>query len=227
MLHRRLLGMVVLCAVFGGQYRPLNADTVPVFGTGVAADGTPLAAGAIDPHYQLISYPGQVGGVAAPVYAFDALPLGYLPNGPSSKWISPSLPFGDSPAGMYIYRTTFDLTGFDPLAVVLRGWIASDNEAVVFLNGIQTPVTTPNIGYETAVAFALSDGLLPGLNTLDIRVKNDSFTSFNPTALRLDLDGFVVTTPEPSTLALAGGLLPALIALAVRNRRRLWAAGER
>jgi hypothetical protein len=196
-----------------------RSESIPVFGTGVAADGSLLSSGSADSHYQLISYPGQIGSAIASAYAFDSLPFGYLPNGPASKWISPSLPFGDSPGGRYIYRTTFDLSGFNPLTATIQGQIASDNEARIFLNGVDTGVTTPNIGYSSFVQFAFTTGFISGLNTIDIQVHNDSFVSFNPTALRLDLGGSATAVPEPSTFAMLAIALPA-IAGAIRCQRR-------
>jgi hypothetical protein len=195
-----------------------NADVITVFGTGVAANGSLLPSGTADPHYQLISYPGQVGNAIAAAYSFDSLPSVYLPNGPSSKWISPSNPFGNSPGGVYIYRTTFDLSGYNPAAATLTGRIASDNEARIILNGADTGITTPNIGYSSFVSFSLTTGFASGVNTLDIRVNNDSFVSFNPTALRLDLSGTVVV-PEPSTLLLMASAIPAVAWLTYRRRQ--------
>ena len=48
---RLLIAIVVLC--LGGT---ANADSIP-YNTGVNSSGIPLASGAIDPHYTLVSSP--------------------------------------------------------------------------------------------------------------------------------------------------------------------------
>ena len=45
------------------------------------------------------------------------------------------------PGGDYVYRTTFDLTGFDPNSAVLTGQWAVDDTGVLKLNGDSTGVT--------------------------------------------------------------------------------------
>lgn len=45
----------------------------------------------------------------------------WLANTDKSKWIAPLLDSVGSSGGGFAYRTTFDLTGFDPATVVLLG----------------------------------------------------------------------------------------------------------
>lgn len=191
-----------------------RGDVIPtVFGTGVDALGGLLPAGATDPHYTLVQYPGQVGTTPAPSFVLTSLASTYVPNGPASKWVSWSATLQNAtPAGSWVYRTTFDLTGFDPVTAVLTGRIASDDDVTILLNGVSTGLT---FDFNNQLSnFNIATGFVPGVNTLDFRVNNAPFVAFNPSGLRVDLVGTAV--PEPSSLVLAGA---ALAAAAFRRRR--------
>ena len=149
-----------------------------------------LAAGAVDPHYQLIasadySYPGPNSWVVNEGY-----PIGtWLTNGPDSKWIAPRAAqnVGNLP-GNYTYRLTFDLTGLDPNAAVISGNWAVDNSGVdILINGTSTGQSNAN-GFGIFTAFVITNGFLSSTNTLDFVVNNAGSTT-NPTGLRVELSG--------------------------------------
>ncbi len=170
-----------------------------IFNTGVAAVGELALAGSIDRHYTLIasaepSLPGPNAIVATQIAS------GYwLNNGPNSQWIAPSANQsypGASPCnagGLYTYRTTFDLTGFNPATAVINGAWAVDNAgSAIRLNGANlTGLSSTN--YSALTAFTLNSGFVAGLNTLEF----DNTDGGCPNGLRVELTGTaVITTPS-------------------------------
>jgi hypothetical protein len=124
------------------------AQAVPIttlYNTGVDAAGTPLPNGTVgDPHYTLVSVPGgsSVVRVLTSAGGFPVPP--YLGDNGSSAWIGPN---NDSdlngPVGWYTYRTTFDLTGLNPLTAAISGGWSSDNDGVkILIKGVETLITS-------------------------------------------------------------------------------------
>jgi hypothetical protein len=160
-----------------------SADTGPadavttfrLFNTGVSADGAALPGGSVDPHYQLIqsadtTFTGPDAIVANPIAD------GYwTANSDTSKWIAPSANQqypGASPcdaSGTYVYRTTFDLTGFDPTTLKISGMWAADNSGTdVRLNGASLGITAS--GYAPLTSFTIDGGFVAGMNTLEFEI---------------------------------------------------------
>jgi hypothetical protein len=110
----------------------------------------------------------------------------WLLNGPDSKWIAPQAAQGTGNAeGDYVYRTSFDLTGFDPARIHLVGGWAVDNTGTdILVNGVSTGLTSP--GFSQMTPFTITTGLVAGTNVLEFKVTNLPVTP-NPTALRVDL----------------------------------------
>lgn len=167
-------------------------SSVPgLFATGVDASGAPLADGASDPHYTIISGPDGAGA-GAKVTLSDRFPVGdpYWPDDTaSSKWVSPQANQNGNlePAGTYVYRTSFDLTGLDPASVQLTGrLIADDSISDVRLNGTSLGVSGSN--YATWLPFLIRSGFRTGVNTLDFVLVNGG-TSSTPSGLRVEISG--------------------------------------
>jgi hypothetical protein len=193
------------------------AHAVPVpglFNTGVDDNGALLGAGVADAHYQLIvsadpNYPGPGAVVASPIATNY-----WLANSASSQWIAPAMaqgyPSGGTahPGGLYTYRLSFDLTGFD-LATVLVSWgCAMDNNGTIKLNGALLGGSVG--GYNPLNTFSISSGFVAGLNHLDFQVTNFAAGGANPTGLRvqgLNGNGTMSTTPVPPSAAGAQALL--------------------
>ena len=179
----------------------LTVTLAGVYGTGVAADGTLLAAGAVDPHYTMITSPDTDFPGPDAIVVNDAWPIQsgvWMLNGPDSKWVGPSATQGTGNAeGDYVYRTTVDLTGYDLTRVQLVGGWAVDNSGTdILVNGASTGFTSG--GFGALSSFTITNGLVAGKNTLDFKVNNLPATP-NPTALRVDLQAILanaVATPR-------------------------------
>ncbi len=103
-------------------------------------------------------------------------------NDPTSQWIAPSdglsSGHGIFPQGVYDYRTTFDLTGYDPSKAYLTGiWQGYPAANDILFNGQAQHIPTP---FLNPSPFTLSSGFVSGLNTLDFLVNNTGFGN-NPT----------------------------------------------
>ena len=161
-------------------------DRIPgLFNTGVGRDGLPLAHGAVDPHYTLITNPDDTGTNAITQVA--GIPGAWVQNSPSSSWIGPrantvasaGIPTNAGEGeGVYVYRTQFDLTNFDLDTVQISGNWSSDNSGLdIRVNGVST--FQNNIGgatFSNLLPFAINrinaPGLVQGVNTIDFVVEN-------------------------------------------------------
>jgi hypothetical protein len=171
---------------------------VTLHNTGVDAADAPLAAGAVDPFWSLLSNPDS--GSADALVCNEGWPIQsgvWLVNTTTSKWIGPRAVANSATAvGDYLYRTSFDLTGRDTNTVIINGRWASDNwGTAAFLNG--APVNVPasfNFGSWTSFTLTSSDvTFLPGVNTLDFAVNNAGPPG--PTGLRVEFKTSARTLP--------------------------------
>jgi hypothetical protein len=206
---KRLSMLALVSATFA-----MAASPVPVYSTGVGANGLTLAGGATDPHYSLIASPGAFPATVYTVLDSSAIFFagGWLTNDPTgqagSKWITPLGPTTPGDAGFqastgnYTYRTTFDLAAFKPGTASLSVQWATDNLGVnVLLNGVSLNQTAGGwLGFST---FIISSGFNPGQNTLDFVVLNTG----GPTGLRVLLNGTADPFPPASTSVPAAGTL--------------------
>ena len=163
---------------------------LPLFGTGLGSDGVVLAGGSVDPHYTLVqSADTTFTGPAAIVVS--AIAAGYwLPQSASSAWIAPSANQvypGASPcnaAGNYVYRTSFDLSGYEPTSAKIAGGWAADNAGIdVRLNGVSLGLTAPS--YTPLTPFMIESGFVAGANTLEFEISDYGC----PNGLRVEISG--------------------------------------
>jgi hypothetical protein len=181
------LSVTVLSAGTADAQSPIT-----IFGTGVVSSGVLASDGVVDSHYSLISsVDPATPGPNAYVVNSTVWPIPpWIAEGPSSKWIGP-YPYTSgavsSAAGAYTYRTTFNLTGFNPSTAVLTGQYAADDGASIQLNGVT--VFSTSQGFGAFQSFTINSGFAAGLNTLDFVVQNAVYGGTNPTGLRVDISG--------------------------------------
>lgn len=108
---------------------------------------------------------------------------------------------------MDAYDISFNLAGLNPATAVIAGQFAADNNAVIYLNGASTGITSPTLGFSSFTPFTVSSGFLPGLNTLEFQVTNfaDVAPFGGPTGLQVNFTRKTADpVPEPASLLLFG-----------------------
>lgn len=177
-----------------------------LFDTGVDASRTVLADGAVDPHFKLSTNPDgpSADAIVHDSTVFPIVSGPWLQNNERSKWISPRLDTVGAAGGVYVYRTTFDLTGFNPATAVLLGNWAADNDlgaSEIVLNGLRTGLkTAPFTGLTPfVIQNTPTVQFFPGVNTLDFHVENQGagYTGLRVEDLRVAADPGA--PPEPDT----------------------------
>ena len=193
---------------------PVSAAPITtLYNTGVDSSGNLLADGSLnDPHYTLTSVAAGSTQTRIITAAGD-FPIGpWLADNAVSRWIGPnnhqdllSVP------GTYVFKTTFDLTGFDFTTASISGKWSTDNEGMdIKLNGVSLGITNlngPVYSFQKFTPFTIASGFHSGLNTLEFVIDNaNNFEPTSPTGLRVELTGTANLTavPVPSAALLFG-----------------------
>ena len=193
-----LMICVGLLSTGPGNLIVVGAPLTNVFGTGLDNAGKLLPANTIDPHYRLLVSP-DTNSPGPAVYTLTAgFPVPpWIAEGPDSKWIAPkgNQSSGSAP-GDYIYRTTFDLTGYDINKVTISGaWVSDNGGTDILLNDVSLGISQGGDFANLNKEFTITSGFVAGVNTLDF-VVNNAGTDINPTGLRVNLRGTVELTAE-------------------------------
>jgi hypothetical protein len=219
---RRIILLIGACLTMTSG--ALFATTIlGVCGTGFTngSCGTLAADGATDGNF-ILTTAAEAAGPSALVVSQTGFPIGshnWMADSSLGKWIGPHSPEANDAPGTYTYTETFDLSAYILSTVVLTGGFASDNSAVVSLNGSGTLATSP--GFTSLTSFTISTGFVAGLNTIQFVVTNASGTTNNPTGLIVNLSGAgTQIAPEPASLAFVGFGLATFGFLSQRRHRR-------
>jgi len=220
-----LAGLLGSAWIFAGSIPMAHAVPIPgLFNTGVDGSGTVLPGNSADPHYTLST--NFLPGFSTAIVTSSIHP-NWLANNSVSKWIAPAgnanADFPDPVGNLYIYTTTFDLTGLDPSTATITGGSLSDNGGTIFLNGANTGFS-PGFWFLASVLsapFTINTGFVAGVNTLEFKINNEPFGGTNPTGLRVELTGTAdaasAPIPEPSTILLLGSGIVGLIGYRIRK----------
>src|SRR6266581_3257881 len=210
MKFSRLPSRAVVLGFLSLLVMPLQGASIPgLFNTGVDNSGALLSAGAVDAHYKLITsadtnFPGPDSIVVNQDFpiAGEAGNGPWLTNGPISKWIAPQADQtccglgtaggnGGNLPGDYVYRISFNLSGFDLSTVKITGQWAVDSEGVeIKINGTSTGTKIPPFPPQPSESwhpFTITSGFVDGVNTLDFVVNRSS--GKYPTGLRAEVSG--------------------------------------
>lgn len=181
-----------------------------LFGTGYDTNGVydTTLAGNTDPHYFLVQSadPNNLGPATID-WSMTAYPIaadgGFFanPDGASS-WIGPTWNNGGagytSPSGTYDYRITFLLDSVDTTKpATLEGtWWTGNVGTNIALNGQLLGFSTTADQQNTGFGFTITNGFVPGLNTLDflVPVLNPN-GSYQESALRVEISGIGLALP--------------------------------
>ena len=196
---RRSVKPAFLVACFASGFA--EANPITLFNTGVDNAGTPLGGAATDTHYQLVTsadplYPAP----AQAIVVTSPHPLWVNANNAVSRWVGANAS-AVGINGSYAYKTTFDLTGLDPLSALISGRAAADDIVdAVLLNGNSVLIGAGFVSYKPFLINTPS-WFLAGVNTLTFQVRN---LGGAPTGLRVEMVGEANPIPEPTSLGLAG-----------------------
>ncbi|HUF61088.1 MAG TPA: LamG-like jellyroll fold domain-containing protein [Verrucomicrobiales bacterium] len=191
--------LLFACAVHGSV--AVFAAPIPgLYNTGVDDDGNILVGGGVvDPHYELVESSDEAYPGPEVVTLNEGWPVQagvWLLDGPDSRWIAPRREqnVGNN-EGDYYYRTTFDLTGFDPSMARITGRWSSDNGGVdILINGVSTGLRN-DLQFGSWTEFEIAAGFVEGENSLEF-VVNNAPPGINPTGLRVELRGTVELPDE-------------------------------
>lgn len=217
-----LMSIICFFSLYGIGY----TASFTIQNTGIDNSGNLLLEGDIDSQYTLMNPFGEI----VPAYAIGngvGSWVNSVQDGNNAQWIAPDNPDENwlMIPGDWLYSINFDLTGFDVNSASISGQWSTDNEAVMYLNGIDTGISSPNLAYTDYHSFTITGGFLEGTNTLTFSVYNDG----GPTGLLVnitDASADPSAVPEPTTIFLFGTGLTGLLSSRMRRKKNTRPSNE-
>lgn len=188
------VGPVTSAAADLNVYEPIP----DLYSTGLNDARSPLADGAVDPHYTLIENPDvqSTDAIAQDTTVFPISDGTWMAASSTSKWIGPRFNTAESAVGIFVYRTTIDLTDRDPSTVIIEGrWLTDNAGNEIRVNGVAT-ANPPNGAFNAWTSFVIRGtevDLVAGVNTIDFVVENVAAIGY--TGLRVEIIRSNVTIP--------------------------------
>lgn len=183
-------------------------ETIPdLYNTGLDQNRQPVPDGTADPHWILLQNPdtGSTDAIIEDTTAFPIVaPSTWMGATSTSKWIGPQLNTSASVVGVYIYRTTINLTDRDPKTVLIQGRWATDNSGrEIRVNGVASnnPQSPSFSAWTSFALYGTNMNFVAGTNTLDFVVENESAPGY--TGLRVEF--------QASNVAIPPGVVPEII----------------
>jgi len=216
--RKLLLIMAVIVLFWANQ---ASAATIAgLYNTGVDNSGNVLAVGSQDNHYVLTSYnvTSYFSDFVSPVQSTVVpYPTAWVIPSQDSQWIGPQSHASGltcDPVGVYTYTLTFYLKGLDSTTASISGKWATDNSAVLLLNGHTIATKIGEYGYSSLADFSQTGSyFVKGNNTLEFIVTNlDNGNNGNPSGLLVTgLTGSTSSVPLPAAVWLLGSGLLGLV----------------
>ncbi len=164
---------------------------LPLYSTGVG-----LAEGDDDPHWEIVAaknvqnFSPQQAVIATPAHSYGPH------DSVQSQWVSLTKELsGVGENTSFTFRTTFDLSGFDPATASIVGSFSVDNQVTAIrVNGIEVLVPEhPADGFQKMFSFSVDpEHLEAGRNRLELDIFNgseDKVEITSPIAVRVLLKG--------------------------------------
>ena len=216
--------VIAACLIYFSQQMAAKAVDI-VLGTGVTNNNTPRSIGSIDSNYKIVATKDYTTGLpislpSSNAYVLNVTDPRFVMANDSAQWISPYTSSIGVPVGWYTFRTTFDLTGYDPTKFKIAGNWAMDNCTIgpgMLLNGADTGnYLFTNDGserFKQLYPFTINSGFQNGINTLDFIV----FNWGGPVSLLVSMNG---TFAVPETSSYIMGFTTTSIFLFIAWRRK-------
>ncbi len=183
------------------DWRPGDTQAIAtLFSSGLDAGGVALAPGQLDPHYQLAA--SAYGTNPAPAMVMQNHSA-WTNNDSTSRWIGVVSNGTTSVSnGLYQFRTTFDLSSYDPTNAVVTLQVAVDNILTnIALNGTMRGLSFTGFAAFSPV-FTITNGFLPATNTLDFFAWN---SGAGPSGFRVKAGGSSTKSFSTNAVLSTGG----------------------
>ena len=177
--------------------RDIARIRIPVLAHGT---GDGVTAGSPDPNWELVAVSCQPNWKPRAASVVVDPRTEYSANSADSKWVSTTPIMESAPAADYTYRTTVDLTGFNPATVSVNATLsADDGVTAIIVNGKSCPMPDAILNLSATDWRKASHSLaitnvdwVAGINRIDVVVLNAPPVGGGPNYTGLKL-GWTVT----------------------------------